>query len=329
MRVTRVTLRESGPLRARLRVEREWGRSTLVEEFILCHDADHVEVRATLDWHEKAHLLKLCFPVAVEDPVATYEIPFGAIGQPVDGGENPAQSWVDVSGARGGLAVVNNAKHGYDVSAGTPGGDSPSIGITAVRSPVYSWHDPRQLDPDGFYSYQDQGVQQFRYLLVPHGGDWRTAGLHRRAAELGGPVRAMLESFHPGPLPSRQSYLSDGGDQVMVTAVKTHEDGTDLIVRAVESTGRPGRARIEVPVAGRVVEADFGPGQIRTFRIAKDRVAEVDLIEWDADGNGPFEVTGLPAAPGWRRGTGPDHDSSDATLPSERLSPGQLRRTAG
>jgi alpha-mannosidase len=134
-------------LRARLRVERDWHRSTMVEEFILGHHCDALEVRVTIDWREQAHLLKLCFPTALADPVSTHEIPYGTIVRPVDGGENAAQSWVDVSGTvdgrPAGLAVVNNAKHGYDVSPGTPGGDTPSIGITAVRSPVYSWHDPR------------------------------------------------------------------------------------------------------------------------------------------------------------------------------------------
>ncbi|MEV0383659.1 hypothetical protein [Nonomuraea sp. NPDC050643] len=89
-----------------------------------------------------------------------------------------------VRGTRAGLAVVNNAKHGYDVSPASPG-RAPSIGITAVRSPVHAWHDPRLLDPDGYYSYQDQGTQRFSYLLVPHAGDWRAAGLTRRAALLG------------------------------------------------------------------------------------------------------------------------------------------------
>jgi alpha-mannosidase len=334
MRTTRVTLRESGPLRARLRVEREWNSSTLVEEFILGHRADHVEVRVTIDWREKAHLLKLCFPTAVADPVSTYEIPYGAIVQPVDGGENAAQSWVDISGTVGGrpagLAVVNNAKHGYDVSPARPGGDTASIGITAVRSPVYSWHDPRQLDPDGFYAYQDQGMHSFRYLLVPHRGDWRAADLPRRAAELGAPVRAMLESFHHGSLPDRQSYLSDGGGPVVVTAVKGGEDGPDLVVRAVETTGRPGRARIEVPMLGRVIAADFGPFQIRTFRVPVDggEVHEVDLVEWElADGpHGPFEASTMPAVPVGRRYPEGDRDSSDATLPAERLAPGQRRR---
>jgi alpha-mannosidase len=156
MRTTRTVLREAGPLRARLRVERAWGRSTLVEELVLGHRSDAVEVRVTLDWREQAHLLKLRFPVALDAPVSTYEIPFGTLRRPVDGRENPAQSWVDVSGTStgtstgrpAGLAVVNDAKHAYDVLPGErDAGTAPSLGLTAVRSPVYSWHDPRLLDP--------------------------------------------------------------------------------------------------------------------------------------------------------------------------------------
>jgi len=328
MRTTRVTLREAGPLRARLRVERDWHRSTMVEEFILGHHCDALEVRVTIDWREQAHLLKLCFPTALADPVSTHEIPYGTIVRPVDGGENAAQSWVDVSGTvdgrPAGLAVVNNAKHGYDVSPGTPGGDTLSIGITAVRSPVYSWHDPRQLDPDGFYSYQDQGVQSFRYLLVPHRGDWRAAGLSRRAAELGSPVRAMLESFHPGRLPTHESYLSDGGGQVMVTAVKGCADGglsPDLVVRAVESTGRPGRVRIDVPVVGRAIVADFGAHQIRTFRVPVDggEIREVDLIEWDLadDAGGSFADEPIPASASGRRSAQQPNPAAECSIPNK------------
>ncbi|WP_217708517.1 alpha-mannosidase [Nonomuraea rhodomycinica] len=289
MAVTSVVLRESGPLRARLRVEREWGRSSMVEEFLLGEDSDAVEVRVSIDWRERAHLMKLRFPLAVEEPVATYEIPFGQLRRPVDGAEEPAQSWVDMSGTvdgvPAGLAVVNDAKHAYDVAPAGPG-RSPSIGITAVRSPVHAWHDPRLLDPDGFYAYQDQGVQHFRYLLVPHGGDWREAGPTRRAAVLGSPVRAMLESFHDGCLPPERAFVDDGGGQVMVTAVKCHEDEPgDLVVRAVETHGRAVTATLDVPLAGVRITAAFGPCQIRTFRIPRaDPLAavETDLLELGA-----------------------------------------------
>ncbi|MDR1432350.1 MAG: alpha-mannosidase [Propionibacteriaceae bacterium] len=295
MRLTRAVLREAGAVRGRLRMEREWGRSTLVEEFILASGSGALEVRVTIDWHEQAHLLKLRFPVALDDPVATQEIPYGFVNRPVDAAEVPGQSWADMTGKladgrRAGLTVINNAKHGYDFSpAGQPAqGWSPSIGITALRSPVYSWHDPRTLDPDGLYAFQDQGLQHFRYLLVPHDGDWRRAGPTRGAAELGLPVRAQLESSHGGTLPPTGSFLevnqTSGTGEVLVTAFKGAEDGDrDAVVRAVETRGELGQAVISIPQLGRSLQADFGPLQLRTFLVPADPaqpISEVDLVEW-------------------------------------------------
>ncbi|WP_375422772.1 alpha-mannosidase [uncultured Friedmanniella sp.] len=297
MALRRVVVREAGPLRGRVRIERTWGSSTLVEELLLEHDSQVLRVEVTLDWHEPGHLLKLRFPTALTGPRATFEIPFGHLERPVDGAEQPAQSWVDLTGVVDGrpvgLSVVAVGKHGWDVSPGDGPAPGPSIGMTAVRSPVYAWHDPQPLADDGCYRYQDQGEQRFRYELVPHAGDWRSADPTRRAAVLGGGVRAMVESSHPGPLPPLHSFADDGGGAVMVTAFKGSEDpptgagaspGTeDLIVRAVETTGRPASARIHLPVADRVLEEEFAPHQIRTFRVPADPslpVTEVDLVEW-------------------------------------------------
>ncbi len=300
MRVDRVVVRESGPLRSRVRVERSWGASTLVEEFVLAHDSVVLRVDVTIDWREKAKLLKLRFPTGLQDARATYEIPYGTLERPVDGAEEPAQSWVDLSGTVGGatagLTVITTSKHAYDVSPGSSGvtggaarADGASIGVTAVRSPVYSWHEPRLLDPEGSYSYQDQGVQRFSYELAAHAGDWRTAEPTRRAAALAAPPRAMLESFHAGTLPAEHSFASDAAGPVLVTAIKGSEDatdgpgGADLIVRAVETRGEPAFARIELPLVGRTLQEEFAPNQIRTFRVPTDPaspVIEVDLVEW-------------------------------------------------
>jgi alpha-mannosidase len=301
MSLARILVVERGPLRSRVRIDRTWGGSTLVEELVLDHDARALRVDVTLDWREPAHLLKLRFPTSLDDVRATCDIPFGHLERPVDGAEQPAQSWVDLSGTvRGttaGIMVIITTKHGFDASPGP----QPSIGVTAVRSPVYSWHDPRLLDPEGLYTFQDQGRQRFSYELVPHAGDWRTADPVRRSALLGSPVRAMLESSHGGDLPPVHSFASDSAGAVMVTAIKGSEDvvrtpgaGTaDLIVRAVETTGRAGRSRIELPVVGRVIEEPFGPSQIRTFRVPRDPalpVVEVNLVEW------PVGETDAPSA---------------------------------
>ena len=116
----------------------------------------------TGDWHEQLKLLKLRYPTSVAAETATFETPYGHLERPASGDEEPGQSWVDVSGDGRGLAVANDAKAGYDVR----GGD---IGISAVRSPVWAWHDPRELEEGGDFDYMDQGRQTFTVRLVPHG----------------------------------------------------------------------------------------------------------------------------------------------------------------
>jgi alpha-mannosidase len=283
-RCTSVRLIEDGPVRSVLRVESSFGASTLTEEISLGAGSRHVDVRVTVDWHERLRLLKLRFPTAIAAESATYEVPYGHVERPTDGAEEPTQAWVDVSGplpdgSRAGLSVLNDGKYGHSVLGG-------EIGMTALRSPAYAWHEPATLDPEGTYDYLDQGRQDFRYRLVPHGGDWREAGTPRLAAELNQPAFTLLESYHSGDLPQRASYAADGDGPVVVTVIKGGEDDDgDVIVRAYESSGRPAHARIDLPLLGRTVEADFGPAEIKTFRLPRDPAVpahETDLLEWPA-----------------------------------------------
>ncbi len=294
-RCTAVRLIEDGPVRSVLRVESSFDASTLVEEISLGARSRHIDVKVTVDWHERLRLLKLRFPTAIAAESATYEVPYGQLDRPTDGAEEPTQAWVDVSGPlpdgrRAGLSVLNDGKYGHSVLGG-------EIGMTALRSPVFAWHEPATLDPNGAYDYLDQGRQEFRYRMVSHGGDWRQAGTVRLAAELNQPVFSLLESFHDGDLAQQASYAALDDGPVLVTVIKGDEDDHgDLIVRAYESSGRPAHASIDLPVVGRRVEADFGPAEIKTFRVPRDPAApvvETDLLEWPAAAPSPV---GEPAA---------------------------------
>jgi len=269
-----VKLVETESVRAILRVESRYDSSTLCEDYVLAADASYVDVRVALDWREQLKLLKLRYPSSVDADTAMFETPYGQLERPARGDEEPGQSWVDVSGAGRGLAVLNDAKYGYDVR----GGD---IGISAVRSPVWAWHDPRELEQGGEFEYMDQGRQNFVVRLVPHAGDWRTANVVRLAAELNQPPFALIETFHDGPLPQRSSFGDDGGGDVVLTVVKHAEDDDAFVVRAYDSAGRAAHAKLEL--FGRTFEADFGAHEIKTFRVPRDAaapVAEVNLLEW-------------------------------------------------
>jgi len=270
---TSVELVEEGPVRAVLRVESAYGASRLREDYILGADAQYVDVVVTLDWHEQLKLLKLRYPTSVDDPTATYEAPYGQLERGTAGHEDPGQTWVDVSGAGRGLAVINDAKSGYDVR----GAD---LGISAVRSPVWAWHDPRELEAGGDFEYMDQGRQRFHVRLVPHAGDRQAAGVPRLAAELNQPGFAMFESFHAGPLPAQESFADDGGGSFVVTVVKGAEDGDGYVVRGYETAGRD--TDVSVTLFDRAFELAVGANEIATVRVPRDRdapVRETNLLE--------------------------------------------------
>jgi alpha-mannosidase len=270
-----VTLVENGPVRAKLRVETSYGGSTLREDYVLGADAAYVDVNVALDWRERLKLLKLRYPTSVLEPRATFETPYGHLEREPNGHEDPGQSWVDVSGGGRGLAVIDDAKAGYDVL----GAD---IGVSVVRSPVWAWHDPRELEEGGDFEYMDQGRQRFRVRLVPHGGDWREAGVVRLAAELNQPPYPLLESFHEGPLPAERSFADDGGGPVVVTVLKGAEEGSGYVLRGYETAGRDAEARIELPLLGRTLDLRFVANEIKTVLVPRDPaqpVRETDLLE--------------------------------------------------
>jgi alpha-mannosidase len=265
----------NGAVLATVWVESTFGDSRLIQEFTLDAELDRLRVRATVDWRERRKVLKLRFPTAIAGGVATFEAPYGFVERPADGAEQPGQSWIDLSEAGAGLALLNDGKYGFDVA----GGD---LAVTVLRSPIYAHHDPLVPQADGDYRYIDQGPHDFAYALMPHGGSWRDADIPRRAAELNLSPVALIETCHPGPLGLTGSAATVDARSVALAVLKRAEEGDDLIVRCVETHGVPAAARIELTAWGRMIEARFAPLEIKTFRVPRDPsapVREVDLLE--------------------------------------------------
>ena len=285
---TRVTLIERGLVRATVRVESAFGRSTLLQEFCLyACDAvatgapTRVEVRVEMDWREHHKLLKLIFPISLRMAEVTAEIPYGHLARTADGEEEPVQRWLDISGlVRGpgtlyGLSLISDAKASYSATR-------KELRLTVLRSPIAAHHDPALPDPERHYTYLDQGVQTFRYALLLHAGTWKHAQTVRHTAEHAAPPTVVLETFHPGPLPKTNSFLAIESGTVALGALKRAEDGDSTILRLYETDRTATTARVAMTAWGRISEERFGPGEIRTVLAADDAEApirNVDLIE--------------------------------------------------
>jgi alpha-mannosidase len=269
---------ENGPWRARVQVRSTYGESSLKIDWLLCGGSRHLEARVALDWHEHLKILKLSFPVDVEQPVPTCEIAYGHFVRSTDNHEVPGQRWVDVSGKRDdkeyGVAVINDAKYGYSFS----GSD---MRISIARGTVYAWHIPHTLEPNGVYNWQDQGLQNFRMLLAPHSGMWQDAGIVRLAEEFTTPVPIIFQGIHRGDRAPSGSFLSVDVPNVVVTAVKKAEDGDDLIVRCYETAGRPVRATVDLGLIKRRWSGEFRASEIKTLRVPAGggEIREVNILE--------------------------------------------------
>jgi len=281
-KAVKVSRIEHGPVKSVIRVVSRYGDSKLVQDFAMSPGRDLIDVSVTVDWREKFKMLKLVFPINVIFSKHTYETPYGTIQREHNGEEEPGQSWVDYTGLTRqtnkiyGVSLLNDAKYSYSISG-------KELALTVLRSPIYAHHDPLVPEPDGEYSFIDQGIQRFNYSLLPHEGGWEQAGTAHRAAELNCRPTAVIETYHEGDLPLADSYVASSGDNVVVSAVKIAEGGgEDLIVRAYETEGRRTQAEIALPRFGRTIRAEFGPSEIKTFRVPRDAkkpIVETDLLE--------------------------------------------------
>ncbi|QGQ95227.1 alpha-mannosidase [Paenibacillus psychroresistens] len=274
-----VTLLESGPLRAKIRVTNRYNHSVLQQDFMLYRDKPGVEVKVKLDWHEKHKMLKLSFPVHVTDPKATYEIPYGYIERPVNGEEEPGQQWLDVTGIpvsgdlpQYGLTLFNDSKYSFDVK-------DNDLRMTVVRSPIYADH---YGERDDQCEFMDQGVQEFRYALASHVGDWRNAEASKKAYELNVPPIHIIETYHKGILPQIAEGIQVTAENLIVTVFKKSEDGNGYILRFYETNGQDGETDLAIPALNRKWTVPFTKCEIKTLWIPidpKQAVTEVNMIE--------------------------------------------------
>ncbi len=270
---------ESGPVRARLQVETSFGRSVLLQDYVLYASGPDLRCRATVDWHEFYKVLKLGFPTRAAKGTLTYSIPYGFIERPMDGKEEPGQTWVDVSGRddRGafGVALLNDSKCGYSVKGG-------EVRLTVLRSPAWSHHVPQAVDEREGYRLMDIGTHEFSYALLPHAGDWREGDVARRAESFGMPAMTILTDAHPGAWPGSRELLLVSSPQVSATVVKLAERGNALAVRLVELHGREASGEIACPLLDKPYRFKIGPCQIKTILLPFEKgraPRETNLLE--------------------------------------------------
>jgi alpha-mannosidase len=257
---------ERGPHRGAIRVEWRYRDSRVRQDVRLWSNSARVELRTTLDWHDRRLLLKARFPVAVRSAHASFETAFGVIERPTHRNtswdaarfEVCAHRFVDLAEPGYGVALLNDAKYGHHAHGN-------ELGLSLVRSPTH---------PDPL---ADEGRQTFTYALFPHPGGWLEGGVLAEAQELNRPLLARPVSA-AGPASWRPLRLD--GLPVALGTIKPLEDGGGLVLRTYEPAGARGRVEPALP-PGWSVDAElnllevevgsadhgFTPFQVHSWRL--------------------------------------------------------------
>ncbi|MFM7134438.1 MAG: alpha-mannosidase, partial [Planctomycetota bacterium] len=233
---------EAHPLRGEVRVERALGeRSRIWQTYRLDAASGRLEVRVEVDWQESQRLLRALFPCAVRARHAWFGTQFGAIERPIHRNtsweearfEVPGHAWMDASEPGFGVAILDDGRYGRSALAS---GDGATLGLSLLKSPLFP-------DPGC-----DRGEHSFAYAVMPHGGDWRDAGVDHAADCLREPMRAIpLAKGAKGALHGAWApfeVLAAAPMRVETSAWKPAEDGRGRILRIVETRGARGDVQV-------------------------------------------------------------------------------------
>jgi 2-O-(6-phospho-alpha-D-mannosyl)-D-glycerate hydrolase len=283
-----VTVLESGPVRARLRIDAKyswpahaigdagscWRRAddtvpvTVHTTLELRTGERFLRVHTELDNPCRDHRVRVHFPLPAPVTASHAECAFAVVerGLTAEGGPNEfglptfvSRRFVDASDGDAGLAVVHDGLLEYELLA-DDGSSSRELSLTLLRATGYlsRLQLSMRASPAG-YPYPLEGPQMlghraFDYALVPHRGDWREANLYDVADEVLVPLERIraggVAGAHREPAGARLHV-----DGARVSAVSRAPAG--LLVRVFNPSPDPSSVVVErdgTPATGWTVD---------------------------------------------------------------------------
>ncbi|MBN8217487.1 MAG: alpha-mannosidase [Spirochaetes bacterium] len=187
----------------------------------LHRESRRIEYRTVMTGQGKHYRVRAAFPTAFPKGRGRFEIPFGiqARGQ----GEHVAQNWVDCSGAKAGVALLNRGLPGNAVEGGI-------LLLSLMRSVAMEY----KTQSAGMFQ---EGIEQrFEYAIVPHRSGEDALLVREGRAFNQPPLACRAERA----VAARTWELS--GENVFASALKPAGEG--VFLRLYEACGEKTAARL-------------------------------------------------------------------------------------
>ena len=201
-----------------------------------------------IDWQSSGVSLKASFPFTAENENATYNLGVGVIQRNTNHElkfEVPSKMWFDLTDKSGkfGVSVLEDCKYGSDKP------DNNTLRLTLQYTPS------AKLCPTWLYqSSQDWGIQDFKYGLYGHHGDWSQSDTQDQAEFLNKPLVAAEAPKHTGELGNNFSFLHLSSQKVGLMALKKAEQSDYYVIRVNEQSGND-QSGVKLQLPGKILDA--------------------------------------------------------------------------
>ncbi|KDQ59961.1 glycoside hydrolase family 38 protein [Jaapia argillacea MUCL 33604] len=276
-----------GPLRAAIRTEIKYNKSTIVVTISLDAIAATVKANsrslflfdAVVDWHERHEFLKFELPLNIHNDNAIYESQWGFVQRPTHRNttwdsakfEVCGHKYADLSEYGYGVAILSESKYGFSCQGNV-------LRISLLRAATA---------PD---AEQDQGKHEFSWAVLPHVGHFLESDvpmaaylfnspLHLRYIQVDGVQSALSQRGSP--------FLVDGAPNVILETIKRGEDDdfsrtkttSTVVLRLYEAFGGHAQVRLRVAPYLSVVKA-------HVTNLLEDELSELSLVRPEEDEEG-------------------------------------------
>lgn len=267
----RISVEETGPLRATLKVERQSGKSIFVQRISLTDGAcdDRIDVRCDFDWESTGSLLKASFPTSFIASEASYDIGLGYMRRGINTDtayEVPGQKWADLSADDDsyGITILNDSKYGWDKP------DGNTLRLTLLHTPDIGKSRYKEQ------ATQDLGHHCFTYSIIGHKGPLNALKADTDASILNNTKTAVQTDRHQGSAGNVLSMVNVKNGNIAVKAIKKAQNEDGIIVRIHEVSGRPARAELSFLTDIESAEEVNGIEETLAPAVFKDNVLSIN-----------------------------------------------------
>ncbi|MCS7060994.1 MAG: glycoside hydrolase family 38 C-terminal domain-containing protein, partial [Anaerolineae bacterium] len=266
-----------------------WQRSQASIQITLYADLPWIDVNTRLHMQERRKMIKLVIPFKLAQPRVTCEVPYGIAERAADGSEHVHNRWVRLDesphippGKRRSarratgkaieprsIVVANNGIYGF---AAMPDG---TLGLSIARSAVHTRWGDQVIEPDEHHTFIDQGQVDTRFRIVIGEPEVVTEGLWPATLELNQPLDAFAVFYPPTPQinagRASQPFLQVSPPTVQLGTLKKAEEEEALIIRLVESAGKPTTATLTLEGVEAPQPVTLAPFEIVTLKVTRKR----------------------------------------------------------